>query len=164
MNAQPPVKARTSTTSMMNRMSLDPIITCLQAFSGILGIPFGQLPDLTGGGPPCKSRAAEYDSQGGPPPAPQTCPDLMRSIHHVSEDDDAKSPLSLCRHMSTESTNSWWPCGKTWWSSRSWRSPLLRYPEKKCTKTCVRMCNLAVSRASPFSENLPSPAFIPAAD
>ena len=67
MNAHPPVKARSSTTSMMNRMSLDPIITCLHAFNGMLGIPFGQLPDRTGGGPPCRSLAAEYDSQGGPP-------------------------------------------------------------------------------------------------
>ena len=126
MKAQPPVKAKTSTTSMMNRMSLDPMRTCRHAFNGMLGIPFGQLPDLTGGGPPCKSPGSWIGLAGGPPPAPHTCPVLMRSIHQVSEDEEAKSPLSLCRHMSTESTNSWWPWGKIWCSNRSWRSPLLR--------------------------------------
>ena len=65
-----------------------------------------------GGGAPCRSRAAEKDSQGGAPPAPHTWPVFMRSIHHASEAEEAKSPLSLCRHMSTESTNSWWPWGK----------------------------------------------------
>ena len=158
MKAHPPVMAKTSTTSMMNLISLDPMSTCLHAFNGMLGIPFGHVPDRTGGGAPCKSLAAEKDSHGGPPPAPHTCPDFMRSIHHATDDDDdARSPLSLCRHMSTESTNSWWPWGKVRCSNRSWRSPRLRYPEKKCTKTWVRMCNRAVSLASPYSENLPSP-------
>ena len=67
MKAQPPVKAKTSTTSMMNRMSLDPMRTCRHAFNGMLGIPFGQLPDLTGGGLPARVWQLNRTRRGGPP-------------------------------------------------------------------------------------------------
>ena len=70
MNAHPPVMANNRKTSKMNRINLDPIRTCRQALTGMLGIPLGHFPDRTGGGPPSRSLAAEYDSEGGPPPAP----------------------------------------------------------------------------------------------
>lgn len=126
IKAHPPVSANRRKTSMLNRISLDPMSTCRHARSGMLGIPFGHLPERTGGGPLSSRRAAEKDSQGGPPPAPHTCPVLMRSSHHVRDVEEVRSPLSLWRHMSTDSTNSWWPCGEMRCSSKSWRSPLRR--------------------------------------
>lgn len=91
------------------------------------------------GGPPVQQPCHRIRLTWGAPPAPHTIPDLMRSSHQAREDEDAKSPLSRCKHISTDIMNNCCPCGKTCCSSTWCKSPERRYPEKKCTKTCVLM-------------------------
>ena len=92
MKAHPPVMASRRKTSTMNLMRRDPMRTCLHALTGMLGIPLGHLPDLTGGGAPRVAGQPSKTHKGGPLPprtqvligcGPSTMPGRPRRLNRL---------------------------------------------------------------------------------
>ena len=151
-----------SSISRRKRSRRSPMWICCHSFQVSPGRPCGSWADLTGLGPrPSNCRATVYVSHGGPPPIETSCPELARAFHQQSDLCVARSAWCRCMHKSTDNTKSWVACSRLRCSTMWWMSLSRRKPEKKCTTTKARMCNLAASLARPPAWNAPPPSSIP---